>query len=147
MKLIFVLILFITNSWAKKCSEIGIELSGEVIFHQIHQNQKIKASKFFRLPASWNSNSNNFYSLVIKSSQKIDEVELKSLQCRGCIQEKQTKKSFTVKHSNNYDYYSKEIKLNSLLNSSFLYPGYVELNLKHKARDICSHRIELRRIK
>lgn len=147
MKLLVFLTILFSYSFAATCEDEGIEILGEVKFFQIDGDKRVKASKYFRLPASWNANSNVFYSIMIQSKKNIDKIQMKSIQCTGCKKQKETKSVFKVDSVGTNDYVAKDIQMNSVLNENFLYPGIVDLALFHQDKLICNHQIKLGRIK
>lgn len=147
MKFVMLLLALTQFCWAKDCSKLNIELLGEVKFLQFHKDKKVKASKFFRLPASWNDSSNNFHSLVIKSNQTITHVKVDKKECLGCTVDKNFAKNFKVKFQAKEDYLVDQFLINDHLNNEFIYPGRLSFSLYNENKLICSQEIKLEKIK
>lgn len=147
MKFVMTIFLMSSFTWAQNCSDLNIDLLGEVKFLQFHKDKKVKASKFFRLPASWNDNSNNFHSVVVKSDKKINKMSIKVNECLGCKFEKKQEKTFKLEYKSQKDYLVKNLKLNDYLNANFIYPGSLSFSFFQDEKLICSHSIKMEKIK
>jgi hypothetical protein len=146
MKFVMLLLSLISVSFAKDCSDIGIELKAEVKFNDFKDGKKIKSTKDFKIPNTWNSNSNVFHEVKIKSSQDIDLLDIRTQECLGC--DKEFNRNLKVKLiREDKEYISKDFKLNSILNERFVYPGAVTIILRYNQDIVCEEIIKLERIK
>jgi hypothetical protein len=146
MKFVVLLFSFTLVSYAKECSEVGIDLNAQVKFSEIKDGKRIKASKDFKVPSSWNSNSNIFHEVRIETDKDIDLLDIRTQECLGCNKEFNREVKVKLVREENL-YVSKDFKLNSILNEKFVYPGAVTIILRNNQDIICEKIIKLERIK
>ena len=147
MKFILLLTLLSTLVQAQECSKLGVEIFGEVKYVMMDKEKKVKASKYFKLPKVWNTNSNNFHKLMLKSDQPLDKMLLAASECLKCKKEKKTNKSYSVNFKSNNDFSVQGFKLNEILNESLIYPAQLELSFLKEGKKVCTHTIKMERIK